>query len=98
MSREERQARLQRRFEQADAAFNGQYKEELEVLHGLSKAEIDALTPDTTDLLVYNKLICIVKEASSQNITQAELIDNIKELGQLGIKIAKKVPKLASLF
>lgn len=98
MSREERLARLQRRFRQADAAFNGLYKNELDKLLGLSKSKIDTLTPGTSDLQVYNKLICVVKEASSQNISQAELIGNIKELGELGIKIAKKVPTLASLL
>lgn len=85
-------------FAEADAAFNGKYKEELKALTGLSKDEIDALTPVTSELKTYNVLIKVVEQASKDNLSQAELIDNIKSLGDVAIKIAKKVPKLAQLF
>lgn len=85
-------------FAEADAAFNGKYKNELNELMGLSKAEITALTPETTDLSTYNKLIEVVKLASKENMSQANLITNIKSLGTLAVKIAKKIPTLASLF
>ena len=98
MNREERRARLRRRFRQADESFMGLYKDQLNELLGLPREKIDELTPDSTDLLVYDKLIATVKEASAQNVKQGELIENIKELGELGIKIAKKVPKLATLL
>jgi hypothetical protein len=85
-------------FAEADAAFNGKYKNELNELMGLSQTDIKALTPETTDLSTYNKLIEVVKLASKENMSQADLITNIKSLGALAIKIAKKVPTLASLF
>jgi hypothetical protein len=38
---------------QADAAFKGKYKDDLNKLAGLSRAEIDAITPDEEDLRAY---------------------------------------------
>lgn len=85
-------------FAEADDAFNGKYKDQLNELMGLSKSEIDSLTPDTTDMSTYSKLIKVVEQASKDNLSQADLITNIKSLGDLAIKIAKKVPALASMF
>lgn len=90
--------RFKEKFKQADAAFKGIYKNELEELMGLSKREIDSLTPDGTDLRVYTVLTEVVKEASSENISQAELVNNIKDLGEVAIRIAKKIPGLATLL
>jgi len=85
-------------FAEADNAFNGKYKDELNELLGLSKSEIDSLTPDTTDMIVYSKLIKVVEQASKDNLAQANLINNIKSLGDLAVKIAKKVPALAAIL
>ncbi len=86
-------------FEEADVAFSGDYKNQLNDLLGLSKSEIEEATPNgLTDMSVYNKLIDVVKHASKENISQADLITNIKSLGEIAIKIAKKVPALAALF
>ena len=85
-------------FAEADAAFNGKYKDVLNELTGLSKEEIDKITPDTTDLQVYSVLVKVVEQASKENLSQAKLIENIKSLGDVAVKIAKKVPKLAQLF
>lgn len=85
-------------FNQADAAFNGLHKDELGQLQGLSQIEIDAVTPGTEDLRVYSVLVEVVKQASRDNISQAELINNIKDLGEVAIKIAKKIPKFAALL
>jgi len=90
--------RFKKLFEEADAAFNGLYKDELDGLTGLSKEDINAITPDTEDIKVYSVLIEIVKKASKENISKAQLVSDIKELGEVAVKIAKKVPKLASLF
>ena len=79
-------------------AFEGQYKEEIQGLLGLSREELDQITPDTTDIEVYDQLITVVKEASAANIAQAELKNRIMELGKVAISIAKHVPKLAALF
>ena len=85
-------------FAEADAAFNGKYKKELNALTGLSKEEIDSVTPGTTDLQIYSVLIKVVEKASKDNLSQAQLISNIKELGDLAVKIAKKVPQFAALL
>ena len=85
-------------FAEADAAFNGVYKEELDELTGLSKEEIDSLTPGTEDLRVYSVLVKVVEQASKENLSKAQLAENIKELGEIGVKIAKKIPRLASLL
>lgn len=85
-------------FAQADAAFNGLYQKELNNLLGLSKSEIDAITPGTTDLQTYSVLIKVVEKASKDNISQAELIDHIKNLGEVAVKIAKKIPSFAAVL
>jgi len=85
-------------FAEADAAFNGLYQKELNDLSGLSKEEIDSVTPDTEDLRVYSVLVKVVEKASSDNLAQAQLIDDIKELGDVAVKIAKKVPKFSTLL
>jgi hypothetical protein len=85
-------------FEEADAAFKGQYKDELNKLLGLSKDEIDSITPGTTDLQTYAVLVKVVEKASKDNLSQAELIANIKAMGDIAIKIAKKVPRFAALL
>ena len=79
-------------------AFQGIYKEEIEGLLGLSKEEIDKITPDTTDLETYDKLIAVVRRASAANISQAELKNRIMELGEVAVSISKRVTKLAGLF
>lgn len=85
-------------FAEADAAFNGVYKDELDQLTGLSRTEIDAITPGTEDMKVYSVLIKVVEQASKDNLTQAQLIQSIKDLGAIAIKIAKKVPQFAALL
>ncbi len=79
-------------------AFEGKYKKEVDALHGLSRAEIDEMTPDATDLETYDALIEVVKEASRQNMAQANLAARIKGLGEIAVKIAGKVPKLAAII
>ena len=85
-------------FSEADAAFNGTYKNELNKLMGLSKEQINSVTPGTEDLTTYSALVKVVEKASKENLSKAELAENIKELGDLAVKIAKKVPELASIL
>ena len=86
-------------FEEADTAFSGAYKNQLNDLMGLSKSEIQEATPnELIDMSTYSKLIDVVKQASKDNISQADLINNIKTLGQIAINIAKKVPTLAAIL
>lgn len=85
-------------FAEADAAFNGAYKNELNQLIGLSKEEIGMITPGTSDLTTYAVLIEVVKKASKDNLSQAQLAANIKSLGDVAVQIAKKAPMLAALL
>ena len=89
---------LEKKMQENREAFEGQYGEQLNGLLGLSKDEIDAVTPDNTDLLVYEQLITIVREASRVNVAQAQLKENIEHLGDVAIQIAKRVRSLAPLF
>jgi len=79
-------------------SFEGEYKEELDSLLGLSREEIDQITPDTTDLEIYDQLITVIREASRSNVNQAELKTQIENLGDIAIRIAQKIPKLAGMF
>jgi len=79
-------------------AFEGEFSGELDELMGLSREEIDAITPDTTDLQEYDRLIAVVKQASRHNLSQAQLAANIKALGDVAVTIAKKSGRLAALL
>jgi len=85
-------------FADADASFNGVYKNELNELTGLSKSDIESIIPGTTDLQTYSVLLKVVEKASKENLSQAELIENIKALGNVAIQIAKKVPQFAGVL
>ncbi|QMU66113.1 MAG: hypothetical protein GKR88_18770 [Flavobacteriaceae bacterium] len=97
-TREQRRQRLKELAKKADESFNGKYKKELDQLMKLSKDQIEAVIPDTEDTRTYSILLKVIEEASRKNLTQAELVEDIKELGDTAIKIAKKIPTLASLF
>jgi len=79
-------------------AFEGTYADEIDGLLGLSRDEIDAITPDATDLAVYDQLIEVVKDASRKNLSQAELKRRVKALGAVAVEIARKAGPLAALF
>jgi len=98
MDKEAFRRKVKKRLGAGRLAFEGAYREEIEELLGLSREELDRLTPGTSDLETYDKLITVVKEASAANIAQAELKSRITELGEVAISIAKRVPRLASLF
>lgn len=78
-------------------AFEGEFADEINELLGLSREEIDKITPDGTDLQEYDKLITVVKAASRHNLSQAELVANIRELGDIAVSIAKKTKGLAKV-
>ena len=90
--------RLKEQLKTSREAFDGKYKEELTELAGLSRSEIDAISPGITDLQKYDELIAIVKEASRVNLAQADLVNQIKNLGDIAVRIAKMVPAFAALI
>lgn len=79
-------------------AFTGVFKEELNELAGLSRAEIDEILPGTTDLETYAALMEVVKAASRNNVAAAALKARIEDLGDVAVTIAKKIPRFAALF
>lgn len=85
-------------FSEANAAFSGEYKNELEKLTGLSKKEIDSVSPGTENMATYSVLIKVVEKASKKKLSEAKLVADIKELGDVAVKIAKKVPGLAAIL
>jgi hypothetical protein len=98
MDIEKYRRKLKRRATENRRAFEGQYREEIAALLALSKDDIDRITIDSTDMMVYDQLITVVKEASASNIKQAELKAHIVELGTIAVSIASNVPKLAALL
>ncbi len=98
MGIEEYRKKLEERARVNREAFKGKYNEQLTALMGLSKEEIDKIIPGTTDLETYAQLISIVKEASADNIDQAELKNRIMALGEVGQEIIKRIPALIDLI
>jgi len=98
MNIEEFKRRLREKMTENREAFEGQYKNEIDGLLGLSRSEIDAITPGIADIEAYDQLITLVKEASRVNLSQAQLKSRITELGEIAVLVAKKVPSLASLL
>ena len=97
MDIEEFKRKLREKMAENRKAFEGEYKDQINGLMGLSKAEIDAITNDNSDMEIYDQLITVVKEASRVNLSQAQLKQRIEELGAVALKIAEKVPSLAAL-
>lgn len=89
---------LRNDLEAGRKAFEGEYAQELSELMGLSREEIDAITPDGVDLLVYDQLMAVVRQASRHNVSQAQLTANIRSLGEVAVSIAKKSARLAQLL
>jgi hypothetical protein len=92
------EAELKHSLEEGRKAFKGTYKNELDALAGLSRDKINAITPDLTDLEKYDELLTLVKKASSANLSQSELKNQIEKLGDIAIKIAKHVPSLSKIL
>lgn len=82
----------------AEATLNGRFATIYEELRNLAPAEIDDITPDISDQKEYERLIALVQAASQQNIDQAELINRIRDLGEVAKKIARKIPSLVNLI
>lgn len=97
-TREELERELREILARNREAFKGMYKDEINDLLGISREEIDAITPDTTDLETYDALIAVVKEASRRNLAQAQLKDRIQQLGDVAVKIAGRVPGLSNVL
>jgi len=76
-----------------DGRFGSIYRE----LRGLSPEEINDITPDTTHQKEYERLIALVQQATDKNMDQAQLLERIREMGDVAQKIARRVSSLSSL-
>lgn len=83
--------------DRAEAALEGKFATAVRELRSLDPETIRNITPDTADEATYEKLMVIVQEASARNVSQAKLVERIRELGGIAISIAKKVPALAAM-
>jgi hydroxymethylpyrimidine/phosphomethylpyrimidine kinase len=90
-------SRFDNLFNEADGAFNAneKYQQEIEQLKGLSPEDIASITPNIKE---YTALVSVVEKASKENISKAQLAANIRQLGAVVVKIAKKTPLLSELF
>jgi len=90
-------SRFDNLFNEADGAFNAneKYQQEIEQLKGLSPEVIASITPNIKE---YTALVSVVEKASKENISKAQLAANIRQLGTVVVKIAKKTPLLSELF
>lgn len=75
----------------ADANIKLEYKRELNALKGLSPNQIEQFGGTTSQM---NDIIKEIENAKNKNISQAALIDNLKQLGQSTYDLAKKVSAL----
>jgi len=89
---------LNKSLQSNEDAFKGKYEAQLKELLGLSADEINEVCPRTTAMQDYDKLIAVVREASRNNLSQADLANQIKALGDNAVQIAKLVGGLAALF
>jgi hypothetical protein len=89
--------KLKERAEVNRIVFESEHKETLKELLGLSREEIEQISPDV-GIETYAQLISVVKEATAVNASQAELKDRIEDLGAVAVSIAKKVSRLAAIL
>ncbi len=85
-------------FTKAGQAFENQYAGILDDLKGLSKNEVDELALNTTNREAYEQLLQIVEEAAAKNLKMAQLTSKIKQLGDVAVRIARKVPGLGQML
>ena len=95
---------LDRMFAEMDAAadraertLDGRFGSIYRELRGLSPEEINDITPDATDQKEYERLIALVQLATDKNMDQAQLLERIREMGDVAQKIARRVSSLSSL-
>lgn len=82
------------KFKEANSSFNQKYQKELNALKGLTEQEIKSIIPEGFDRKKRNELIQVIEQAAKKNKTQAQLVDDIKDLGDIAVKIAKKYTDL----
>lgn len=78
-------------IEVADANIKKEYKRELNALRGLSAEQIEQFGGATSQM---EDIIKEIENAKNENLSQAALVENLKNLGQSTYDLAKKVSAL----
>lgn len=91
-------AEMERAAERARAAMEGKFKDCYRELRALTPEEIDGVTPDVTDQVQYERLLALVEEATRKNMSQAQLVERVRALGDVAMAIARKTTSLAGML
>ena len=83
-------------LKEADAEFDAKYADELAALKGLSPDDLQAISPGATSEDI-ERLIEAVKAATARNESNAALGERIRGLGDVAVKLARKVPSLSAI-
>ena len=75
-------------IEVADKEIKNQLRKELEALRGLTPEQIEEFGGTTEQI---DAIVGEVEKATNANLKQAELIENLKSLGDSTYELAKKV-------
>lgn len=75
----------------ADGDYDIKYSKELEQLRGLTGEQITHFSGNATQL---NEIIAELEKAKQTNVSQAQLISNVKSLGKSTYQLARKVSDL----
>ena len=78
-------------IEIADNSIKVEYKRELNMLKGLTPKQIERFGGTTSQM---NDIIKEINDAKSSNLAQAQLISNVKQLGESTYQLAKKASAL----
>lgn len=78
-------------IEVADANIKKEYKRELNALRGLSVEQIEQFGGTTSQM---EDIIKEIENAKNENLSQAALVENLKNLGHSTYDLAKKVSAL----
>ena len=90
-------AEMDRAADRAERALDGRFGRIYRELRNLTPEEIDDITPDTGDQKEYERLLALVQEASARNMDQAQLVERIRELGDVATRIARRLPGLTDV-
>lgn len=91
-------AEMDRAAERARQALEGRFQAEYRELRALTPEQIDGVTPNIEDQVQYERLIALVEEASRKNLSQAQLVERIRALGDVAVTIARKSSALARIL
>lgn len=91
-------AMFDKAIQQSHDDIMSRYGAALAQLLALSPAEIDDITPDSTDIEAYSALIAVVQAATRRNVSQAQLKARVQAMGDVAARIVARVPKLAAIL